>query len=197
MSSQLMTGPMTAQGQIAAGKMTAETLRNQATNLDQQSQEAEQKGQYDAMREQIVSGQRIGTSVAAFGANGVEANSGSALDVVGASHMNAELDRMNILHGADIRAINYQNQASMDRFGAESAIRGAYWAALGSVMGAGTSGISDKTAAKPKGNEADSGDGPIGEDQNASAEAGGEGADGAAGGGAGGEAGASEAAALA
>lgn len=124
---------ISAIGDVQQGKLTSDTLNNQADNLMAQGQEAEAKGKYDAMREQIVSGQKIGTSVASYGAAGVAANSGSVLDVVGASHENAELDRLNILHGADIRAINYQNQASMDRFGGAAALQGSYWKALGAL----------------------------------------------------------------
>ena len=139
---------LSAYGAIQQGQMTSDTLNNQATNLQAQANEAEQKGQYDAMREQLVSGQRIGTSIAAYGASGVAANSGSALSVIQASHQNAELDRLNILHGADIRAINYQNQASMDRYGAQSAKLGSYWQALGDLsLGVVKSGAGQRAAA--------------------------------------------------
>lgn len=124
---------ISAYGDIQQGSMTADSLNQQATSLMQQAQEAEAKGQYDANRQQIVAGHRIGTSIAAYGASGVTSNSGSVLDVIHASHTNAEMDRLNILHGADIRAINYQNQASMNRYGAESAKLGSYWKALGAL----------------------------------------------------------------
>lgn len=135
-------------GDVQQGKMTSDTLNNQADNLTQQAAEAEQKGQYDAMREQMLATQKIGTATAAYGASGVAANSGSVLDVVQASHQNSEMDRMNILHGADIRAINYSNQASMDRFGGQSAIMGSYWKALGDA----SQGLvkTDQSGARPQ-----------------------------------------------
>jgi hypothetical protein len=70
---------------------------------------------------------------------------------VQASHMNSELDRMNILHGADIRAINYQNQASMDRYGGENAKLGGYWKALGALTMGAVNVASSGTAAAPPG----------------------------------------------
>jgi hypothetical protein len=140
---------LSAYGSIQQGQMTSDTLNTQAKNLTAQAAEAESKGQYDAMREQVVSGQKIGSSIAAYGASGVAGNSGSALDVVQASHQNAELDRQNILHGADIRAINYQNQASMDKYGGQSALLGSYWSALGAMsMGLVKGGVG-QTAAAP------------------------------------------------
>ncbi len=152
-------GAISAYGQIQQGKSTSDSLKAQANNLDQQAAEAEQKGAFDAMRQQLVSGAKIGESVAAYGAAGVTSQSGSVLDVVQASHQNAELDRLNILHGADIRAINYQNQASMDRFGAESAIKGSYWSALGSLTGGAISAGANSIHASPKpsGGEVDAG----------------------------------------
>jgi len=162
-------------GAIQQGQMTSDTLNTQAQNLDAQAKEAESKGQYDAMREQLISGQKIGTSVAAYGASGVAGNSGSALDVIQASHQNAELDRMNILHGADIRAINYENQASMDRYGAQSAKLGSYWQALGAAsQGMVKSGFGQSAAApKVQGGE---GSGLDMSSADASAAGGGEGA---------------------
>lgn len=129
----LAGGAISAYGDVQQGQMTSDSLNRQADNLMQQAAEAEQKGQYDAMRQQIGADHKIGQSIAAYGASGVTSNSGSVLDVIHASHMNSELDRLNILHGADIRAINYQNQASMNRYGAESAKLGSYWKALGAL----------------------------------------------------------------
>lgn len=140
---------MSAKGAIDAGRMTSQSLNNQADNLEAQAQESEDKGAYDAMREQMISGQKIGTATAAYGAAGVSATSGSVLDVMQASHQNAELDRLNILHGADVRAINYKNQASMNRFGGQSALFGAYWQALGDLSGGAIKAASFSSAAKP------------------------------------------------
>lgn len=142
---------LSAYGAIQQGKMTADSLNRQADNLDAQAQEAHDKANYDAMRSQMFAAQKIGMSKAAFGASGVEANSGSVLDVIQASNQNAELDRLNILHGGDIRAINYMNQASMNRYGAESAKLGSYWSALGQLTGGAVQYAANKTAAKPSG----------------------------------------------
>ena len=124
---------LSAYGAVQQGSMTSDSLNEQARYLTAQAQESKAKGQYDAMRQQVVADHRIGASIAAYGASGVQQNSGSVLSVLQASHMNSELDRLNILHGADVRAINYYNQASMNRYGAQSALLGSYWKALGSL----------------------------------------------------------------
>lgn len=164
---------ISAYGDIQQGNMTSDSLNEQARNLTSQAVEAQQKGQYDAMRQQLVSEHKIGTSIASYGASGVTASSGSMLDVVQASHQNAELDRLNILHGADIRAINYQNQASMDRYGADSARMGAYWKALGAMtMGLVKTDTGSGAASPNLGEGAGLGDGDTAEEGMAGADSG-------------------------
>lgn len=148
----LIGAGLSAYGAIQQGKMTSESLNQQADSLEAQAQESHAKGEYDAMRNQMLAAHRIGTSVAAYGASGVSAGSGSVLDVIQASHQNAELDRLNILHGADIRAINYMNQASMNRYGAESAMQGAHWKVLGALTGGAVKyGAENQHASLPSG----------------------------------------------
>jgi len=133
----LVGAGISAYGSVQQGEMTSASLNIQADSLMQQAAEAERKGQFDAMRQQMMAGRKIGAAIAGYGASGVKATSGSVLDVINASHMNSELDRLNILHGADLKAINYQNQASMNRYGGASAKMGGYWRALGALtMGA-------------------------------------------------------------
>lgn len=122
-----------AAGSIMQGQSTANALDAQSNLQLQNAQEAEEQGQFNATKQQITSGQKIGAITANFGASGVRSDSGSAIDVLSASNMNAELDRQNILHGADVKAINFENQASMDKLGADSAIKGSYWSALGTL----------------------------------------------------------------
>lgn len=121
---------VSAYGALQAGQSTSQALNAQADLAIQNAQEAEDKGQFDANRQMLIAGKRIGESTAAYGAAGVT-ESGSVVAVHQSSMANAELDRLNILHGADVRAIQYRNQAAMNRYGAESAIKGSYWQAAG------------------------------------------------------------------
>lgn len=122
-----------AGGSLVQGQSTAAYLGMQADLQQNNAAEALAQGQFDAMREGMVATQKIGEATAAYGASGVSTNAGSALSVVQESAANAELDKLNILHGAQVRAINYQNQAAMDRYGGQAAIQGSYWRALGSM----------------------------------------------------------------
>lgn len=141
-------GGMKAAGAIMQGKMTSQSLNAQADMNERNAKEAEAKGQYDAMRQQLMAGRAMGASIAAYGASGVT-NTGSVLEVLHTSSMNAELDRLNILHGADVRAINFQNQAAIDRYGAKSALKAGYWNALGSMAGSAMTAASMSTGATP------------------------------------------------
>ncbi|MEO8837536.1 MAG: hypothetical protein ABI351_02360 [Herbaspirillum sp.] len=124
-------------GALMSGQSQYDSLNAQADLQQKNAQEALAQGQFNANKSALQSGQRIGDTTAAFGAGGVRSNSGSVMAVLGASAANAELDRLNILHGADMRAINYQNEASMERVGAQNAKVGSYFSAFGSVAGAG------------------------------------------------------------
>lgn len=150
MSSSAPGSFIQAFGSLAAGQSTASALNAQAALQRQQAQEAIAAGQYDAMRSQLMSSQKIGQSIASYGASGVTGNSGSVLSVLAASASHAELDRLNILHGADIKSANYRNQAALDEAGASSAIAGSRWAALGNVV----SGMSNAASSAYSGSSA-------------------------------------------
>lgn len=124
---------MSAYGALLQGQMTNQSLQAQAGIQTQNAAEAEAQGQFNATEQGLRSSEAIGKEEANFGASGVTATSGSVQNVLAASNAHAELDRLNILHGADIKAINYQNQASMDRYGGQSALLGSYFSAFGSV----------------------------------------------------------------
>lgn len=139
-------GAIGAQGQEAQGVATYDALNSQADVQDQNASEALAQGQFNAMRQHMIAEKKIGTSEAAYSAAGVSGNSGSVLEVLRNSATNAELDRLNILHGADVKSINYENQAALNRYGAKSALVGSKWAALGSVTGGLIKGYSAASA---------------------------------------------------
>lgn len=158
---------MQGQAQASALDRAAEIQRNNA-RLDIQTGEA------NAALSAVRSNKQIGSITAAYGANGISSDSISALSVLAASTANAELDRQNIMHGAKVRAINYENQAAMDEIGAKSALQGSYLNAISSVMMGGSKFFSSSAGASPgqykstTGNEAglESGDGAaVGEEE--------------------------------
>ncbi len=148
-----------AVGALIAGQQQSNALDTSAEIQRRNASEAKAAGEFNAHRQELIAGQKIGTTEAAFGASGISTDSGSALDVLMMAHTNAELDRLNILHGADIKAINYQNQASMDELGAKQTLQGSYFNAFSSVvMGGGKAyGAGAGTASQYGGSTAEEG----------------------------------------
>lgn len=124
-------------GALQQGQATANSLNAQADLQIQNAAEAEAAGRFNAMRSTLNANQKIGTIAANYGASGVTSASGSVQAVLTASASNAEMDRLNILHGADLQSIQYENQASMERRGAQSAITGSIFSAVGAGAQAG------------------------------------------------------------
>lgn len=137
------TGAMAAGGGIAAvgalmqGQSTASTLNQQANIQRNNATQSIIASKLNADRQSIMSSKAIGRISSGYSASGVALNSGSVFAVIGASAANAELDRQNILYGGEIRAVNYENQASIDEKGASNALSGSYFNALASIVGAG------------------------------------------------------------
>lgn len=86
--------------------------------------------------------QTLGEQRAAFGASGVDANSGSALDVQLQSTRNAELDALQTRYEGILTGQNYQQQAAMGvyqadtlRSSASNARNSSYVTAAGNLLG--------------------------------------------------------------
>jgi len=119
-------GDLKAYGAWYQGQATKQSLDQQADIQEDNARAALEAGELDAQRQMIMAKGKIGGMTAAYGASGVTSNSGSMLEVIRSSYQNAELDNMNIKYGAKLRAINYENQASLNRAGGKSAMTAAY-----------------------------------------------------------------------
>lgn len=138
-------GIVSSAGALLKGQTTANSLNAQAQIQEQQAAESKQAAQYNVFRSQLNASMAQGRASAAYGAAGVSSSSESAQAVLMAGAQNAELDRQNILHEADYRAINYENQASLDRIGADSSLEGSYFSAMGSALGGSTALLGNMT----------------------------------------------------
>lgn len=126
-------GGTSAFGSLYAGQMESQALSAQA-NVQRQNAELDlAAGKANAARSQMLGGQRMGAIQGAAAAGGVT-QSGSVLSVMAASAMNSEMDRQNILHGSQVKAVQADNQASMDDIGSKSAQEGSYMSAAGGII---------------------------------------------------------------
>lgn len=134
MAAAAAVGPaISGVGNFMQGQQQSDALNYQAQAATNNANIARQQGAFDAARAGVFANQKIGAQVAGYAASGVDTSSGSALAVIMQSHANAELDRLNILHGADIKAINFENQSSIDKIAASNS---KYAGQLGLASGA-------------------------------------------------------------
>jgi hypothetical protein len=98
-----------ANQQADAAELNAKLSENQAT-------QAFAAGVNRESAQRRSAAQTLGEQRAAFGASGVDANSGSALDVQLQSSRNAELDALQTRYEGILTGQNYQQQAAMGMY---------------------------------------------------------------------------------
>lgn len=125
---------LSAIGNIVQGQGEASALNYNAQIQQNNATAALISAKLNADKSSLQSNKIIGQAKANYGASGVTSDSGSVLDVIAASSANAELDKQNILYGGQIKAINADNQASLDRISANNALTGSYFGAAGNIL---------------------------------------------------------------
>jgi hypothetical protein len=102
------------QAQAAAAEYNARvSLENADIALEQ--------GRYSADLQQRDAQRAYGSVQAAYGASGVTADSGSVVDVLMESTMNATRDNLAIMHNAELESRSYKAQAAMQQQEAQNA----------------------------------------------------------------------------
>lgn len=131
-------------GSIQEGNARAAQLNSEGAQHDYNAQVAEQNAaiawQQGVSTESAVRRRAaaiLGAQAAVAGESGFGVGSGSALDVAKQSAANAELDSLNTMYGADIRARGFKMQAENERYaaaldhsGAGAARKTALWGAF-------------------------------------------------------------------
>ncbi len=130
-------GIIQAFGSIKGGQDQADTLNYQARVAGQNAQAALIAAKLNADKQMMQFNKVQGQDIANYAASGVDASSGSVLNALASNAEGAELDKQNILYGGQVRAINYQNQASVDQVAAGRAKTAGYINAVGSLALAG------------------------------------------------------------
>lgn len=122
-----------AYGEIRGANDQSDTLNYQAKVQAQNASAALVAAKLNADKNTMMFKKIQGQDIANFGASGVSADSGSVLSVLASNAEGAEIDRQNILYGGQVRAINYQNQASVDKVAAGRAMTAGYIGAIGDL----------------------------------------------------------------
>lgn len=130
-------GLLSAYGAIKGSEDQAETLDQQADIQRRNAQNALIAAKLNADKTMMQFHKIQGQDIANYGASGVSAESGSVLATLASNVESAELDKQNILYGGQIRATNFENQASIDETAADRASSaGLINAASGLFLGA-------------------------------------------------------------
>lgn len=153
---------VSALGTIAGGisqahqaSYQAEVAKNNATIADNNATEATQAGQAQAEAASLKGAAVAGNILAEQAANGIDVNSGSAVDVQQSQREESKLDTNTVVHNAALSSYGYRTQqqnflaqAELDKSEAASAPIGAAIGAVGSFLG-NASGLSSKWTGAP------------------------------------------------
>lgn len=116
-----------ARGAEAAGKYEQKVFETNAEVADMQAQDAIARGREAEMRQRRAGHRLIGSQRAALAAQGIEVDSGSALDVQKDTAGLSELDALTIRNNAareawgfTVQAMDLRNQGRLARMGAKT-----------------------------------------------------------------------------
>lgn len=123
---------------------TTKALWKEADAQRKNAEIAREAGQFNASRQQEDANQYFGTISADVGASGTTQDSGNILDILRQSHANAELDRLTILHGAELEAISSTNRAAGLMAEAESNKKIAGYRQLSAFLGGAAGAVSQR-----------------------------------------------------
>ena len=121
-------GYQSAQAQAASAKYNSQVAVNNATIAQQNAQLAIEQGAAAESKKRQETAGLIGAQNAQFAANGINVNSGSAVDVKSSAAITGELDALTIRSNALRQANNYTNQANAYDSSAQLLSDQAQWA---------------------------------------------------------------------
>lgn len=131
----IIGGMLNAYGAEAEAEDKSSALSAEARTQEKNAEIAREAGRYNAAKQQIAAGKKFGEMQAGYAASGVAQDSGSILDVLRESHVNAELDRQNILYGAEMKYNNAKARAQAASNAAFSTERAGHLNAFSALIG--------------------------------------------------------------
>lgn len=128
-------GAVSAASAIQQGQDAVAISRYNYNNDVNSANLAVQQGNEESRRSLVNSNKVIGQGEAAAGASGIT-TSGSALNVIGNSAAQGELNALTIQHQAALKAYGFANQAILEPFKQQIANTNAQMGAAGALIGA-------------------------------------------------------------
>ena len=131
-------GIISSYGALQEGEAGYAAANYNAQVAEQNAAQSRAQGIENERRSRIESRKAIGSLKTAYSASGVSM-SGSALDVLAESVANAELDARTIKQASEARAINFENEAKVQRYAGGQARLGGRIKSAAALLGAGGS----------------------------------------------------------
>jgi hypothetical protein len=135
-------------GTLMSSKAEENAAKYNARLSEQNAVIAEQQAAAEVARYKRETYRRVGDIRAGYAASGVTME-GSPLDVLADSYAMATLDEENIKYQGRLEAMNYRNQASLDRAKAKNAKKAGYLSAAGQLLEGGTQTYGYYTTTRP------------------------------------------------
>jgi hypothetical protein len=102
-------------GAQAQAKAQSQTADYNAQVANQNAYIANQQADAISQQQQRIQAQHMGAMIASYGASGIEADTGSAMDVLADSAARMQLDNMTTKYNYQLRAMGFSNQAMLDQ----------------------------------------------------------------------------------
>lgn len=132
----------TANAQSAAASASAQQASNNAILADRAAADATARGQVASQQKANQTNQLLGQQRAGLAANGVDPNSGTAVDLQSDTKGNGELDQLTITSNAareaagyQAQGMNYSTQASVDEASSQNDLSAGALKAGSSIIG--------------------------------------------------------------
>jgi hypothetical protein len=138
----LVGSMVSAVGAVRQGQAQAGAAEYNAQLAEQNAQVATAQGAAAAEAHGRDTQRSMGRALAAYGAAGVQTDTGSPADVLAESARGAALDNLNIKYNAKLRAMGLQAQAGLDRANASNAKDASYLNATSALLSGGAKAMS-------------------------------------------------------
>ncbi|SOD41313.1 virion core protein, T7 gp14 family [Nitrosovibrio sp. Nv4] len=125
---------MSAMGAMSQAKAQKDVALYNAQIAQRNATISRQQASRDAAAHNRNARRQIGAMRAAYGASGI-AMEGSPLDVLASSAAEAKLDEMNIKYKGELKAIGFQDEATLERFSGENAMKQGRMEAASAIIG--------------------------------------------------------------
>lgn len=142
---------VSAYGQYQAGKAQKRAYDYNAQIQQQNARIAEEQAQYEARRQESRTRKMLAAQRVAYAGSGFQSNAGTALDTLRQTMQEGEMDKMAILYGGDVEAVNQRSQAALSRMQGKAAYKAGMFNAAGTLLSGGGQAYTTRAQGKALG----------------------------------------------